>query len=236
MDWGLLEMEGVRGAIETAARRVSREWIRMDVDDLVQEGLVIVATRGNDARIIMDEGGIGRLNHWVWCNLWRHARSEYRKMGIYQNPAEPAVVEPKERDEPAPPPMLRRTNLYDRRLVELLLASMWNCAPGYGMVRENELDPQMPRSKSNPAHGNTVWAMLADIQKAWDKTPLTHDERCALVLRFGLDWTEDEIGANQGVDQSTASRRIKSGVNRVVNWLNKCDRVQVCVTRIEEDK
>lgn len=81
-------------------------------------------------------------------------------------------------------------------------------------------DPADRKAFSNPKHANTVWAELIDMQTAWDKAPLTDKERIALYLRFGMRWTEEEIGFNQDVLQATISRRITNAIEKVVGRLN----------------
>lgn len=234
MDWALLELDGVRETIRRAASKVAGDWAHLDVDDVAQEGLVIVASKGTEAREALT-GGLGRFYHWVWCDLTNYAEVEYRKRGLYQKRG-PEVVRLGElrKAELAPEPALqRRTSEYDARMVGLLLTSMWNSTPGWGMVRDIENDPQMPRAKSNPAHGNTVWAMLADIQRAWDKCPLTLREKQVLLLYYGMDWTEQEIADCLGLAQPVVHRKVAAGTSRIVKWLNAGSGVQV---RVREDE
>lgn len=109
---------------------------------------------------------------------------------------------------------------YDRRAVEALVPTLWDEVSAYGIKRDDLPDPGMPKAKSNPAHGNTLYAMLADIQSAWKKADLPQVERQALLMRFGLDYTQAEIGQVQGTSHSTALRRIERGIGRLTAWLN----------------
>jgi DNA-directed RNA polymerase specialized sigma24 family protein len=45
-------------------------------------------------------------------------------------------------------------------------------------------------------------------------------ERQALLLRFGLDWTVQAIGFNQGIGKTTAHERVERGIGRLVAYLN----------------
>jgi DNA-directed RNA polymerase specialized sigma24 family protein len=110
-------------------------------------------------------------------------------------------------------------NGYDRALVERLLPAVWDKTFAYGMADPSSPDPEMPRAKPDPKVGGTIFAHLADINIAWDRAEVPPDERRALYLRYGLDWTVKEIGFNQDCDKGTASRRCERGVGRLVSYL-----------------
>lgn len=109
---------------------------------------------------------------------------------------------------------------YDRRSVEVLVATVWDEVAAFGIQQDNVPDPGMPKSAKNPAHSNTLYAMLADIREAWKRTDIPQVERQALLLHYGLGWTQKDIAFNQEVNQSTALRRIERGVGRLTAWLN----------------
>lgn len=110
--------------------------------------------------------------------------------------------------------------MYDRRTVELLLPAVWDEEFAYGMRDQYAPDPDMPKVKSNKAHANTLYAMLADIRRAWDRAPVTMPERRALLLRYGMDWEQTDIAFNQGVTKQAINIRIERGVGRITAWLN----------------
>ena len=83
---------------------------------------------------------------------------------------------------------MKKVRLYNRDRVEILLTTLWDESVAYGMSQENPVDPTMPRTKANPAHGNDLVAMMADIQRAWKGCALNHKVRSALLLRFGMGW------------------------------------------------
>lgn len=112
---------------------------------------------------------------------------------------------------------------YDRRTVEVLLPTLWDRDSVWGVTSDIEIDRTMPRAKANPAHGFTLPAMMADIQQAWKYAPLKIKERRALLLAYGMGWTHEEIGYNQGVTRRGAGLRIERGVGRITNWLNGDD-------------
>lgn len=109
---------------------------------------------------------------------------------------------------------------YDRDLVESLLPSLWDDAFCFGIRAENAPDPDMPRGSTNKATGNTLAAHVADTQRAWALSGLSKNEKRALLLTHGLGWTQDEIAKELGVNQSTVSRYLYSGVGRMVAMLN----------------
>lgn len=109
---------------------------------------------------------------------------------------------------------------YDRRTVEALLSVLWDPDVVWGLKQDEVPDPQMPKAKANPAHGNTLGAMMADIQRAWKLADVPTTERRVLVLRHALDWTYQEIGDNQGVTHKAALYRDERGVGRLTAFLN----------------
>ncbi len=109
---------------------------------------------------------------------------------------------------------------YDRRLVETLLPAVWDSNYAYGLDTPNEPDPDMPRASIDPAHAGTLYAHLADIHTGWDNAPLTTAHRQALLMRYGLDWTERQIAHQRGVSQQRISTLLIDGVGYIVNTLN----------------
>ena len=81
--------------------------------------------------------------------------------------------------------------MYDRELVERLLPAVWDEAAVYGIPVPQAPPQDMPRGSVNPAHGNTLYAHLADIHAGWEKTDLNQKKRQALLVHFGLgtNWT-----------------------------------------------
>lgn len=109
---------------------------------------------------------------------------------------------------------------YDRELVERLIPAVWDDSYAYGMSNPYEPAPDMPRSKPDPKIGGTIFAHLADIRIAWQRADVPQVQRQALLLRFGLDWTVQDVATNQGTSKSTAHERIEQGVGRLVAYLN----------------
>ncbi|WP_327292413.1 hypothetical protein [Streptomyces sp. NBC_01198] len=80
VDWSVLDVEGVREAAEKAARRVARQYDRLEFEDLRQEAYLALAAHAGQMRAALAEGGLGRLHHAVWCDLTNLAAKETRRL------------------------------------------------------------------------------------------------------------------------------------------------------------
>jgi DNA-directed RNA polymerase specialized sigma24 family protein len=109
---------------------------------------------------------------------------------------------------------------YDRSLVERILPAVWDPEAAYGIKQETAPDADMPKVKANPKLANTLYAHIADIKQAWKCAELTLIERQSLLLRYGLDYSYEEIGALRGVQKSGAQRATERAVGKVTAWLN----------------
>lgn len=110
---------------------------------------------------------------------------------------------------------------YDRALVEHLLPTLWDPDAVFGVPVPSAPPADMPRGSVNKKEGNTLWAHLADIRTGWDQTELSIKERRALILRYGMDWTEIEIAKNQHTSQPRISVRLYTGVGKIVAHLKR---------------
>jgi hypothetical protein len=109
---------------------------------------------------------------------------------------------------------------YDRSLVEHILPAVWDSEAAYGMKAEQVPDADMPRGHKDPKKGSPLFVHIADIKQAWKRTDLTVIERQSLVLRYGLDYSYEEIGGLRGVQKSGAQRATERAVGKVTAWLN----------------
>lgn len=109
---------------------------------------------------------------------------------------------------------------YNRALVEQILPAVWDVEVAYGIKQEGAPDADMPKAKANPKQANTLYAHIADIKAAWKQAELTLIERQSLVLRYGLDYEYDEIGAHRGVRKSAAQEATERAVGKVTAHLN----------------
>jgi predicted DNA-binding protein (UPF0251 family) len=109
---------------------------------------------------------------------------------------------------------------YNRALVEHILPAAWDSEAAYGIKAEQVPDADMPRGYKDPKKGSPLFVHIADIKQAWKRAELTLVERQSLVLRFGLDYSYEEIGSLRGVQKSGAQRATERAVGKVTAWLN----------------
>jgi predicted DNA-binding protein (UPF0251 family) len=109
---------------------------------------------------------------------------------------------------------------YNRALVEHILPAAWDSAAAYGIKAEQTPDADMPRGHKDPKKGSPLFVHIADIKQAWKRAELTLVERQSLVLRYGLDYSFEEIGSLRGVQKSGAQRATERAVGKVTAWLN----------------
>jgi DNA-directed RNA polymerase specialized sigma24 family protein len=124
---------------------------------------------------------------------------------------------------------------YNRALVEHLLPAVWDSEAAYGIKAETSPDADMPKSQSDPKKGSPLFAHLADMRWAWRTAQLSLGERQTLVLRYGLDWTEKEIGVELGVTQQAISKRAEKAVGKLAAHLNGEDYIDGYDQIIEEE-
>lgn len=99
---------------------------------------------------------------------------------------------------------------YSEALIGLLLPSVLN--KDYATPRGEESEV---RGNSDPAEGGTWQAQLTDVARAWNEAPLAERERGAILMYYGLGYSQDDIATHLGVDQSSVSRRIDSGLRKM---------------------
>ncbi|ANT41051.1 sigma factor [Streptomyces phage Nanodon] len=112
---------------------------------------------------------------------------------------------------------------YNRALVEHLLPAVWDAESAYGIKNPTQADADMPKGHKNPKTGGMIFAHLADIRSAWkwaEAGGIPIEEAQALLLRFGLDLTQEEAAGPLGTHQRQVSRLIERGVGRLTAHLN----------------
>lgn len=109
---------------------------------------------------------------------------------------------------------------YTRETTELLLPLVWDSDASWGIQRDDTPDPDMPKGYVNPAHSNTLSAYLVDIESGWRRAPLTHKERRAVLLRFGVDMEQNEIARHESNSKSTISTRLFTAVGKIAANMN----------------
>lgn len=225
--WGVFDVEEVDDVIAQTVRSLSFEYDFIEVDDWIQDARMLVATKPDLYGCVLgDEIELGLLQYRLRQDLVDMARVE-KDRRKRNTSFEERYDERPGADDYAPRPVTitvrRDTVAYDRPLVEALLPAVWDEAFCYGIRMENAPDQDMPRGSINKATGNTLAAHIADIKTGWADAPLTLGERRALLLGYGLDWKQTEIAFNQDVSQKTVSKRLETGVGKIVNTLNGTD-------------
>ncbi|UFD97984.1 sigma factor [Streptomyces phage Pablito] len=109
---------------------------------------------------------------------------------------------------------------YNRAIVERMLPAAWDQGYAYGMKNEQAPDADMPRATVDKKKGSNFLVHLADVRQAWDGSDLDLDERRAVLMRYGMDWTFEEIGEKFGAHKSTIQRRAERGVGKLAAHLN----------------
>ncbi|MEU0739286.1 sigma-70 region 4 domain-containing protein [Streptomyces sp. NPDC006134] len=97
---------------------------------------------------------------------------------------------------------------------------MWSPEAAYGIRNPQAPDADMPKGTVDPRSAGTLFAHLADIRRAWALCELSEGERRALFLRYGLDWPDQEIAAEDGVTDRAVRYRLERGVGKLAAWLN----------------
>lgn len=220
-NWALLALPGVMEVIEQAATKVARHY-EVDADDLVQEASILVTNLDTDLPETIGPDGLGLLAYRLEKDLVNLVTKQIRHRGDHESYEERYDDSWSEDGygERAKVDIRKDTSTYTRELVESLIPAVWDEAYCYGMLVENAPDPDMPRGSTNKATGNTLSAHIADIKAGWANAPLNLDERQAVFLVLGQDLTQDDAAVALGVSQQTVSRRLYSGVGKIVATLN----------------
>lgn len=77
-DWSILDEEGVVEIAESAARKVARKYQAADVEDLLQQAYIILATKTAEMRAAL-EGGKSHLFRVLWQDLTNLAKVQQDK-------------------------------------------------------------------------------------------------------------------------------------------------------------
>ncbi|MFC4335999.1 hypothetical protein [Salininema proteolyticum] len=111
---------------------------------------------------------------------------------------------------------------YERATVEMLMPYMWGHDYAYGIHSVYAADPDMPRGRANPAEGCTLWAVMADLKRAWVRADLTDLEREVIVLVYGARMGLGEVAAKLRVEGCAVETALYEGVGKLLDHLNNC--------------
>lgn len=108
---------------------------------------------------------------------------------------------------------------YSPEMVAQLLPAVWDSTITH-IDSPTCPDSDMPRQRPDPKLGGTMLALLADIRWAWRKAPLSHEDRVALFLTYGLDWSQQEVGDLDRSCRQTVAGRNSRGLGILLFTLN----------------
>lgn len=112
------------------------------------------------------------------------------------------------------------TYIYSERQVAELLPTLW-CEVAKLNPSVKASDPEMPKGPApDPSHSGDHMAHCADISRAWERAFLTLAQKQALLLRYGLNWTQAEVGTHFDITQQAAAYRESSGIKNICTFLN----------------
>ena len=109
---------------------------------------------------------------------------------------------------------------YNRAIIEKMLPAVWDSQAAYGMKNDTKPDPDMPKGHVDKKKGSSLLVHIADVRQAWGRTDLTLIERQSLVMRYGLDYSFEEIGEARGVRKQSAQESSERAVGKMTAWLN----------------
>lgn len=223
--WRRTLRDGVRDVARQSAKRVHSRYGHLGIerDDLEQEALVaLVTVPGLVSLLEVEDIELGLLQHGLEQVLtWKHCRPEVRvaRRNVALSRIDGESFEESSLVSYQPAPAMAAD--YTRESVEMLLPAVWDEQMAYGLPKkETAPDPDMPRGASNPKRGNNLPAYIADIKTGWAKAPLTNRERRAVLMRFGLSFTQEEIAQHEGISQQAISARLFAAVGKIVARLN----------------
>lgn len=113
---------------------------------------------------------------------------------------------------------------YEREEVMLLLPAVFdpNLALD-GVEREESIDPEMisRKSASNPAHGNTLLAKIADVKSAYQRGGLSIWQKRALFLRHAPLTPQHAIETFVQVGAKDTERDLEEAMAKIMAHVNR---------------
>jgi hypothetical protein len=225
-DWTILDVPGVTDRAEEIARKFARKFdlpTVADADVLLQELLIAAALRAREVRAYVEAGEYDHLCTWLWCR----AQDYVRTLRSHEPPVPAVSIEDRDpygalvvdgEQVVAGPRMDGAT--YTTELVRHLLPAVAHTDTAYGMTPLYAAEPGMPRGFVDPSQGCTLFAHLADIRTAWQRTVLPLDYRRAVFMRLVLGYSASEVAAELGCCERTADRHVERAVERLADHLN----------------
>lgn len=226
--WKVVEDERVQRVARNAANSIERMNVGIvEAEDLYQEGLILIAGTPKIAEHAI-VGDLGMVYNEVRERLFKKFIRPLDRTGELDARKYKTITHDDMDDEPAPYVQFDDgTGDYTEDAIRVLMPAIWDESYAYSLPdRDDQPDADMPKATGNKAHKNNHWAYIADIKTGWKDTPLSLEERRALLMSFGLGWRQSEIARHESVVQSVVSGRINRGIKKITARLNGAHIVQ----------
>jgi len=233
VDWDSIGELGF-WATDRAARSVAGRYSAVEEDDVYQEALLYYATHPDEMEAQRQygeslpgiRGGEFGARKAVARQLTRRMSEWAQRQGVNAG-LELLAAGRKQEERPdlsrwanRPVPPGFEGLPYSPAGVEGAFPMLWEESQAGVVQVAQGPDEGMPRAATDKSHANTGYAIYADIRRAWDKAPLSLEQRQAVFLAYGLGWTQEQIGEALGFSHQTAMRRIDSAIETVATHLN----------------
>lgn len=109
---------------------------------------------------------------------------------------------------------------YSERHIAELLPTIWSEEARISPSKP-ERDPEAPKGPApDPSHSGDHMAHCADISRAWERADLTLKQKQVLLLRYGMNWTQEEVGQHFGITKQSAQESEARGIKNISTFLN----------------
>lgn len=80
--------------------------------------------------------------------------------------------------------------------------------------------PEQRKGTIDPRTANSGWVEILDMDRAFKRAGLTHREKQAMYLVYGMRMPQRDAGQELGVGQPVISRRIENATIKILAFLN----------------
>jgi hypothetical protein len=221
---------------QSAVRRVAKS-IKVDLDpaydksDIEAEALCYIATAPRHVRDLPLDHLVVRVRTDV-LRATRLIKRKYETSlnALHEQGIELSPREREARERPRPPGAYTNSprhpafegESYQPADVEAALPGLWH---DYLQGIPSPFAPEhdMPKAAGNAKTANTHFAVLVDMKNAWENAGLKYAAKRRLFMRFGLDWTQEEIAEHEGTTKVAAKYALERNTLRLTNYLNGTD-------------
>lgn len=112
------------------------------------------------------------------------------------------------------------TYCYSERQIAELIPTIWSMEAKLNPSIKPQ-DPEMPKGPSaDPSHSGDHMVHCADIDRAWRLAPLTLKQKQVLLLRYGMNWTQQEVAEHFDTSHQAVSAHEARGIKNIKTFLN----------------